>query len=202
MTISHSIAAALCVLGSLTGAAHGSNINGEASFISFKVPAALDTYPMAVNSSMTVTGYYLVTNNEAHGFIRTADGTIDTFRVAGAVWTQPESINAAGDITGFYESTTEAPGKQTQGFLRYGDGRIITFDPPPQAGNAPAGFPIASMTLTLLWELCSTPIRLLMGSPAHARACSAHRSRLAMQPWRQPSIRAGPWLAMQALSHL
>ena len=143
MTISHSIAAALCVLGSLTGAAHGSNINGEASFISFKVPAALDTYPMAVNSSMTVTGYYLVTNNEAHRFIRTADGTIDTFRVAGAVWTQPESINAAGDITGFYESTTEAPGKQTQGFLRYGDGRIITFDPPPQAGNAPAGFPIS-----------------------------------------------------------
>jgi hypothetical protein len=143
MTISHSIAAALCVLGSLTGAAHGSNINGEATFTSFKVPAALDTYPMAVNSSMTVTGYYLVTYNEAHGFIRTADGTIDTFRVGGAVWTQPESINAAGDITGFYESTAAAPGNQTQGFLRYADGRIITFDPPPQAGNAPVGFPIS-----------------------------------------------------------
>ena len=40
MTISQSIAAALCVLGSLTGAAHASNINAEASFISFKVPAA------------------------------------------------------------------------------------------------------------------------------------------------------------------
>lgn len=143
MTISHSIAAAFCVLGSLTGVAQGSNINGGANFISFKVPAALDTYPIAVYSSMTVTGYYLVTYNEAHGFIRTADGTIDTFRVAGAVWTQPESINAAGDITGFYESTTEAPGNQPQGFLRYADGRIITFDPPPQAGNAPAGFPIS-----------------------------------------------------------
>jgi hypothetical protein len=143
MTISHSIAAALCVLGSLTGAAHGSNINGEASYISFKVPAAAGTYPMAVNSSMTVTGYYLVTNSEAHGFIRTADGTIDTFGVAGAVWTQPESINAAGDITGFYESTKGAPGNQPQGFLRYADGRIITFDPPPQAGNAPKGFPVS-----------------------------------------------------------
>jgi hypothetical protein len=143
MTISHSIAAALCVLGSLTGAAHGSNINGEASYISFKVPAAAGTYPMAVNSSMTVTGYYLVTNSEKRGFIRTADGTIDTFGVAGAVWTQPESIDAAGDITGFYESTTAAPGNQPQGFLRYADGRIITFDPPPQAGNAPTGFPIS-----------------------------------------------------------
>jgi hypothetical protein len=143
MTISHSIAGALCVLGLLTGAAHGSNINGEATYISFKVPAAGNTYPMAINSSMTVTGYYLVTNSEARGFIRTADGTIDTFGVGGAVWTEPESINAAGDITGFYKSTTAAPGNQDQGFLRYVDGRIITFDPPPQAGNAPVAFPVS-----------------------------------------------------------
>jgi len=130
MTISHSVAAALCVLGSLTGTARGSNINGAATYISFKVPtAARGTYPMAVNSSTTVTGYYLITTSEAHGFIRTADGTIDTFGVAGAAWTQPESINAAGDITGFYESTTGD--NQPQGFLRYADGRIITFDPPP-----------------------------------------------------------------------
>ena len=108
MTISHSIAAALCVLGSLTGIAHGSNINGEASYISFKVPGSAGTYPMAINSSMTVTGYYLVANDGAHGFIRTADGTIDTFDVTGAAWTQPESINAAGDITGFYQATKGA----------------------------------------------------------------------------------------------
>jgi hypothetical protein len=141
MTISHSIAAALCVLGSLTGAAQASNINGEASFISFKVPAARSTYPMAINSSMTVAGYYLVTTSEARGFIRAADGTIDTFGVAGAVWTQPESINAAGDITGFYESTGVAPGNLDQAFLRYADGRIITFDPPPQAGSPPTALP-------------------------------------------------------------
>jgi hypothetical protein len=143
MTISQSIAAALCVLGSFTGAAHASNINGEASFISFKVPAARSTYPMAINSSMTVAGYYLVTTTEARGFIRTADGMIDTFGVAGAVWTEPESINTAGDITGLYETTAVAPGNQTQGFLRYADGRILTFDPPTQAGNAPTGFPVS-----------------------------------------------------------
>jgi hypothetical protein len=141
MTISHSIAAALCVLGSLTGAAHGSNINGQANYILFEVPAGLGTYPMAVNSSMTVTGYYFVTVNVARGFIRTEDGTIDTFGVAGAAWTRPVSINAAGDITGFYESATGAPGNEPQGFLRYADGRIITFYPPPQAGEAPEGFP-------------------------------------------------------------
>jgi len=136
LTISHSITAALLVLGSLTGVAHGSNINAEASYVAFTVSGALGTYPMAINSSMTVTGYYLTTNNEAHGFIRTADGTIDTFDVGGAVETEPASINAAGDITGFYVSTTTAFVYQTRSFLRYADGRIITFDPPPQAGNA------------------------------------------------------------------
>jgi hypothetical protein len=141
MTISHSIAATLCVLGSLTGAAHGSNISGQANYILFEVPAAAGTYPMAVNSSMTVTGYYFVTVNVARGFIRTADGAIDTFGVAGAAWTRPVSINTAGDITGFYQPATTTPDNQPQGFLRYADGRIITFYPPPQPGNAPEGDP-------------------------------------------------------------
>jgi hypothetical protein len=113
MTLSHSIAVALCVLGSLTGAAHGSNINGEATYISFSVPGALGTYPMSINASMTVTGYYYVahvTPTYLRGFVRAADGAITTFDVGvpfgieeGTVWTVPESINAAGDITGFYQ---------------------------------------------------------------------------------------------------
>jgi hypothetical protein len=121
------LVAAVCVLGPLNCAAHGGNINGEATYISFSVPGALGTYPMSINASMTVTGYYYVTPTVARGFLREADGTITTFNVGGAIWTQPEGINAAGDIAGFYELVAGTP----RGFLRYADGRLITFDPPP-----------------------------------------------------------------------
>jgi hypothetical protein len=121
------LVAVLYVLGPLTCVAHGGNINGEATYISFSVPGALGTYPMSINASMTVTGYYNVSATVARGFLREADGTITTFNVGGAIWTQPEGINAAGDITGFYH---EQPGAVLQGFLRYADGRSITF-----AGN-------------------------------------------------------------------
>jgi hypothetical protein len=66
-------------------------------------PGALGTYPMSINASMEVTGYYNVSPTAARGFLREADGTFTTFDVAGAVWTEPEGINTAGNITGFYE---------------------------------------------------------------------------------------------------
>lgn len=114
----------LCILGPLTCAAQ--HVNGEATYISFSVPGAQGTYPMSINASMTVTGYYNISPTEARGFAREADGTITTFDIKGGVWTEPESINAAGDIAGFYEINSGVP----QGFLRYADGTVITFDPP------------------------------------------------------------------------
>src|ERR1700691_2416047 len=62
--------AALCVFGPLTCVAHGGNINGEATYISFSVPGALGTYPMGINASMTVTGYYNVGHRGARFFAR------------------------------------------------------------------------------------------------------------------------------------
>jgi hypothetical protein len=50
--------AALCVLGPFTCVAHSVDINGEATYVSFSVPGALGTYPMSINASMEVTGYY------------------------------------------------------------------------------------------------------------------------------------------------
>lgn len=133
MMIPRYIAAALCVLGPLTCAAHGASINGEATYISFQVPGALGTYPMSINASMTVTGYYYVSPAVTRGFLRDAEGTITTFDVdvAGAFWIEPESINARGDITGFYELAAGIP----QGFLRSADGHITTFLPPPYANH-------------------------------------------------------------------
>jgi hypothetical protein len=52
------VVAALCVLGPLTCLAYSGNINGEATYVSFSVPGALGTYPMGINASMDVTGYY------------------------------------------------------------------------------------------------------------------------------------------------
>jgi len=133
MTIQRFMVAALCALGPLTCVAHGGNINGEATYVSFSVPGALGTYPMGINASMTVTGYYYVSPTVARGFLREADGTITTFDVAGGIWTQPEGINATGNITGFYELVAGVP----RGFLRYADGRIVTFDPPPSQKGVP-----------------------------------------------------------------
>jgi hypothetical protein len=127
MMVPRFMVVALCVLGPLTCVAHGGNINGEATYISFSVPGGLGTYPMSINASMTVTGYYNVSATGARGFLREADGTITTFNVPGAIWTEPEGINAAGNITGFYELVAGIP----RGFLRYADGRLITFGPPP-----------------------------------------------------------------------
>jgi len=89
--IPRSMVAALCLLGPLTCTAHGGNINGEATYISFSVPGALGTYPMSINASMTVTGYYYVSPTVARGFLRDADGTITTFNVGGS------SLDRAGE---------------------------------------------------------------------------------------------------------
>jgi hypothetical protein len=127
MTISRLLAVALCITGSFACLAHGSGINGEATYVSFSVPGATQgTFPMSINASMTVTGYFVASSTQTEGFLRDADGTITTSAIPGAALTVPESINAGGDITGFYQ----LPAGLSQGFLRYAGGRIITFDLP------------------------------------------------------------------------
>jgi len=86
-----------------------------------EVPDAAGTYPMSINNSMTVAGYYLVSPTEAHGFVRNADGSITTFIVPGSLWTEPESINDNGEIAGFYLLADGAP----RGFERLADGRVV-----------------------------------------------------------------------------
>jgi hypothetical protein len=124
--------AVMYVLGSITCAAQ--HVNGEATYLSFSVPGAQGTYPMSINASMVVAGYYYVSPLQTRGFVRDADGTITTFDVKGAIWTEPESINAAGEITGFYEMKAGV----AQGFLRYADGSVTTFVPPGEQKLNPA----------------------------------------------------------------
>ena len=125
MTIVRFLAAAWCVLGPFSLSSYAANINGEATYVSFSVPGAIQgTFPMSINASMTVTGYYNPSSTETRGFLRDPDGTFTTFDIPGAVLTVPESINTAGDVTGFYQ----LPAGLSQGFLRYAGGRIVTFD--------------------------------------------------------------------------
>jgi hypothetical protein len=147
------ITVVLCVLGPLTCAAQGGSINGEASYVSFSVPGSDGTYPMSINSSMTVTGYYYVahvTPTVVRGFVRDADGAITTFDVGGLEWTIPESINADGDITGFFQYPPVGPpgdawagGNQPQGFLRYANGHTIVIIPSLPVGNPAEAQPVS-----------------------------------------------------------
>jgi len=135
MTISRLLAAALCVISPFSCFAYGANINGEATYVSFSVPGAIQgTFPMSINASMTVTGYFIASSIQTSGFLRDADGTITTFTIPGASLTVPESINAAGDVTGFYQ----LPAGLSQGFLRYAGGRVVTFDVPIQNPSSPS----------------------------------------------------------------
>jgi hypothetical protein len=118
--------ASLFTLSALFCAAQDSINEKKASYLTIQVPGALGTYPMALNDSMVVTGYYMVSPTAARAFLQDADGNITTFSVRDGLWTEPESINSAGDITGFFEIVSGVP----QGFVRYADGRIVTFDPP------------------------------------------------------------------------
>jgi hypothetical protein len=132
MMILRSVTTALCVLGPLTCFAHGANINGDATFISFSVPGAIQgTFPLSINASMTVTGYFSPLSRSPNAFVRAADGTTTVFSFPGASSTIPEGINAAGDITGFYKITPY----DMHCFLRYADGRIMNCDPPAAQGS-------------------------------------------------------------------
>lgn len=116
----------MCVLLFCAARARGS----EASYVSFQVPGSMGTYPMSVNNSMAVTGYYYASSTVVRGFVREPDGAVTTFDVAGSGWTEPESINDAGEITGYYEDFSPKNSFQSQSFIRYADGHIITFNPP------------------------------------------------------------------------
>jgi len=55
----------------------------KASYLTIVVPDSLGTYPMAINDSMAVSGYYLVSPTSARAFLRQSDGTIVVFETRG-----------------------------------------------------------------------------------------------------------------------
>ncbi len=126
LQIRHCLVVTLCMLSPLLCTAQEPVADDWVSYISFAAPGAIGTFPMSINASDAVTGYYYVSSTVTNGFLRSADGTMTTFSVRDGLQTVPESINDAGEITGYYEEVAGRP----HGFLRYANGQIITFDAP------------------------------------------------------------------------
>ena len=86
------------------------------------------TFPLVVNFSGDVAGYYYDTNGFFHGFIRNAAGVITTVDVPanGSLGTVIDAIDSAGDAAGYYVDSQNTE----HSFLRSASGTVTTFDPP------------------------------------------------------------------------
>ena len=117
--------AAISLFAAILGAPQALHAAGPA-YLSIIVPDSTATYPMSLNDTFTLTGYYLDQHGATHGFVRSFDGIITTFDVPGSVLTRPVSINDSGEITGYYE-VADGLANLPLGFLRGVDGAITTF---------------------------------------------------------------------------
>ncbi len=73
LKIRHILLVTACMLSPLLCAAQAPSTDDHATYLNFAVPGALGTYPMSINASMTVTGYYFTSPANTGGFLRAAD---------------------------------------------------------------------------------------------------------------------------------
>jgi hypothetical protein len=118
---------------------HGYLRNRDGTFIKFEAPGAditipfNGTSPTSLNDSGVITGYDYDVNEVAHGFVRSAIGKFQTFDAPGADTTPgdfngtiPVNINELGLVTGYSIDVNGAD----HGFVRFPNGKFITFDAP------------------------------------------------------------------------
>jgi hypothetical protein len=106
-----------------------------ASIKTFDAPGAgtgitQGTWASAINATGAIAGYYIDTNQVAHGFLRSPEGGFVTFDSPNAgigygAGTFPVSINSAGEIAGYYVADFFA-----DGFLRSANGNFGTYSAP------------------------------------------------------------------------
>jgi hypothetical protein len=100
----------------------------NASYASFDVPGALRLYPTSINDPGAVTGEYVDSTFNYHGFLRDSHGNISNIDIpGGGGGTFPVAINANGTVTG---SWCTADFVYCPGFLRDRTGNITNFDAP------------------------------------------------------------------------
>jgi hypothetical protein len=108
----------------LSGKAFGQN------FTTFNVPGGTGTNPYGINNSGAITGSYMGSDSQRHGFVRNSDGTFVSFDPPESRGeTDPASINSSGAITGMYWAGAYV------GFIRHANGHYISFGPSPNSPN-------------------------------------------------------------------
>jgi len=111
----------------------------EASYVLFNAPNATQMDVTGINNSGNITGDFLDTTGNYHGFVRDQVGTLTVFDIpdaSGSVPAFPASINAAGDVLGFFFKTTEGI-TFSHGFLRDRLGNVTVFDAPNAIDTTP-----------------------------------------------------------------
>ena len=69
------------------GIAFGRDAKAAPAFTIFDVPGATGTFPLSINGTRTIAGYFQDSGNANHGFVRAADGTITAFDPPGSTST-------------------------------------------------------------------------------------------------------------------
>lgn len=93
----------------------------QATFVRIDAPGGgtgegQGTYPVAINSSGVIVGYFTDSAGVEHGFIRATDGTFTTVDDPPGTYTQLTAINSLGLVAG--------NGTNDLGFVRYRSGNI------------------------------------------------------------------------------
>ena len=132
--------------------AHGFLRTTDGKFITFDAPGAgtisnpnnpVGTNCVNINAAGETAGEYFDNANVSHGFVRFRDSTFETFDAPGA-GTGPyqgtftstiDGLNSAGNVAGWYVDDANA----YHGYVRYHDGRIVTFDVPGSGTGASQG---------------------------------------------------------------
>jgi len=118
------------------------------SIVTFDPPGSVDTHPYAIDSFGRITGFYVDSSNQFHGFVRSPFGAITSFDAPGVVASGsvpifPEAINDAGQIAGSIVYPLGNNVFHARGFVRAPNGTLTEFDAKtdavetrPQAINA------------------------------------------------------------------
>ena len=111
--------------------------SAEPGFTEFDAPGAgtlagQGTYAMKINAGGTIAGYFVDSNQAAHGFVRDSSGVITVFEIPGArtmsccLGTVGQSINTSNTVAGIWNDNSSI----SHAFYRTQDGTITTFDLP------------------------------------------------------------------------
>ena len=97
-------------------------------------------FPVEINESGAIAGYYADTNSVYHGFLRDSNGTITLLDAPGAgtaadSGTEIADMNASGVIVG----AIAVGGGITHGLMRSADGTYTVFDPPQAVSSFAEG---------------------------------------------------------------